>query len=115
MGPYKGVFTALITPFLDGKIQITDNPKRLREQYKYPLFQINVKELNPIIKFFNSLKEVHTIQKFGDFLHISFYEMPDETRWNKWKNEAEGNLFSWDPIEPTIEDIFLEMMESLDE
>lgn len=101
--------------FFDGKIQITDKADNLRAQYKYPLFQIKVKELNPMIDLFNSVKEVHTIQKFGDALHISFHEIPDEARWENWKKVTEDNLLSWERIEPSIEDIFLEMMESMDE
>ena len=101
--------------FFDGKIQITDKADNLRAQYKYPLFQIKVKELNPMIDLFNSVKEVHTIQKFGDALHISFHEIPNEARWENWKNETEDNLLSWEQIEPSIEDIFLDMMESMDE
>ena len=101
--------------FFDGKIQITDKPGNLRSQFNYPLFQLNVKMLNPMIELFNTVKEVHTIQKFGDALHISFKELPKDIMWEKWKNEAKNNLLSWEEIEPSIEDIFLEMMESMDE
>jgi ABC-2 type transport system ATP-binding protein len=101
--------------FFDGKIQIIDKPNNLKKQYRYPLFQINLKELNPMIELFNTFNEVHTIQKFGDSLHISFKEIPDKVRWLEFKNEAKGNLLSWEQIEPSIEDIFLEMMESGDE
>jgi ABC-type multidrug transport system ATPase subunit len=101
--------------FFDGKIQITDNPDNLRSQYKYPLFQINVKTLKPMIDLFNTVKEVHTIQKFGNTLHVSFNKLPNDTMWTKWKSEAKNNLQTWEQIEPSIEDIFLEMMESMDE
>ena len=53
--------------------------------------------------------------EFGDALHISFIKLPNDTMWAKWKSEAKGNLQSWGQIEPSIEDIFLEMMESMDE
>jgi len=97
--------------FFDGEIQITDNPENLKTKFKYPLFQITVKELNPVIKLFETAKEVHTIQKFGDSLHISFLTVPDQKRWEELKIETKGNLISWEQIEPSIEDIFLEMME----
>jgi len=99
----------------DGKIQTIDKPDHLKTQYKYPLFQINVKELSSMINLFNSVQEVHTIQKFGDSLHISFHKIPDQTRWEEFRKEAKGNLLSWEQIEPSIEDIFLEMMENGDE
>jgi ABC-2 type transport system ATP-binding protein len=98
--------------FFDGKIQITDKPDNLKMQYRYPLFRINVRELNPMINLFRKVKDVHTIQKFGDSLHISFQKIPDQTRWEELEHEAKGNLISWEQIEPSIEDIFLEMMEN---
>jgi ABC-2 type transport system ATP-binding protein len=101
-----------VSLFFDGKIQITDTPDHLKTQYKYPLFQITVREQNQMISLFNLVKEVHTIQKFGDSLHISFHNTPDQTRWSELKNKSEGNLISWEPIDPSIEDIFLDMMES---
>jgi len=104
-----------VSLLFEGKIQITDKPHKLREKYKYPLFQINVKDPNPVIDFFKSIQKVHTIQKFGDSLHISFHEIPDQIMWDKYRNETAGNLLSWEKIAPSIEDIFLEMMESKDE
>jgi ABC-2 type transport system ATP-binding protein len=104
-----------VSLFFEGKIQITDKPHTLREKYKYPLFQIEVKELNPMINFFKSIQNVHTIQKFGDTLHISFHEIPDQAIWERYRNETAGNLVSWERIDPSIEDIFLEMMERNDE
>lgn len=99
----------------DGKVQITDTPDNLQSQYKYPLFRIETKSLNPMISFFNSVEDVHTIQKFGDSLHISFHSSPDQAKWKDYQIKAEGNMLSWTKIEPSIEDIFLEMMESHDE
>ena len=104
-----------VSLFFEGRIQITDTPDKLREKYKYPLFQITVKELNPMINFFQSIQKVHTIQKFGDTLHISFYEIPGQTTWEDYRNKTAGNLLSWEQIDPSIEDIFLEMMERHDE
>lgn len=104
-----------VSLFYEGKIQITNTPDKLREKYKYPLFQITVKKLNPMINFFQSVQKVHTIQKFGDTLHISFHEIPGQTTWEDYRNKTEGNLLSWEQIDPSIEDIFLEMMERHDD
>jgi hypothetical protein len=101
--------------FFDGQIQKIDTPDNLKIQYKYSLFQINVREQIPMIRLFKSIPEVHSIQKFGDSLHISFQEEPDQTRWDEFKNNSEGNLISWNQINPSIEDIFLDMMENTNE
>jgi len=104
-----------VSLFFNGKIQITDILGKLKKQYKYPLFQINVKEQNSMIRLLDTVSEVHTIQKFGDSLHISFKNTPGQTSWKELKNNSGGNLISWEPIDPSIEDIFLEMMENSDE
>jgi ABC-type multidrug transport system ATPase subunit len=101
--------------FFNGQIQKIDSPDNLKIQYKYTLFQINVREQNPMIRYFNSMSEVHSIQKFGDSLHISFQEEPDQTKWDEFKNNSDGNLISWNRIDPSIEDIFLDMMENKNE
>jgi len=97
--------------FFDGNIQIIDTPDKLKSQYKFPLFRVDTKELIPMVDFLNSVEEVHTIQKFGNSLHISFREAPDRTKWEEIQKNARGNLLSWEKIDPSIEDIFLEMME----
>jgi len=101
--------------FFDGKIQVIDTPDNLKTNYKYPLFRVTAKELNPMIDFFNSVANVHTIQKFGDSLHISFLNIPTQTKWKEFEHNAAGNIVAWEAIQPSIEDIFLEMMETADE
>jgi ABC-2 type transport system ATP-binding protein len=101
--------------FFDGKIQITDSPEKLKLRYKFPLFRINVNELNPMITLLSDEQDIHTIQKFGDTLHVSFRKIPDQKRWDDIKNRSVGNLISWEQIAPSIEDIFLEMMETSNE
>jgi len=32
--------------------------------------------------------------------------------WQQWKNQSDENLIDWETIEPSIEDIFLDQMES---
>jgi ABC-2 type transport system ATP-binding protein len=96
----------------DGKIQTIDQPENLKKSYQYPLFRVTVKELNPMKSLFETMEEVHTIQKFGDSLHISFYETPAQNKWEDYKAQSADNLISWEKIEPSIEDVFLEMMET---
>jgi ABC-2 type transport system ATP-binding protein len=103
-----------VSLIFDGKIQATDTPDQLRKNYNYPLYQIHTRELRKIADFFTHYPEVHTIQKFGDTLHISFKKQPAESRWREWAELTENNLQAWEEIEPSIEDIFLEQMESVD-
>jgi ABC-type multidrug transport system ATPase subunit len=104
-----------VSLFFDGHIQLTDQPDRLRSGFKYPLYQVHVENSRSGIELFKSQKEVRMIQKFGDTLHISFNTLPEELKWQEWLSMSAGNLHTWEPIEPSIEDIFLEQMESLNE
>ena len=96
----------------DGEISVTDRPDILRDSFKYPLFQVRGRSLPALHSMFNSLDGIHTIQKFGDTLHISFYTLPEDAQWKQWKNQSDGNLIDWETIDPSMEDIFLDQMES---
>jgi len=100
--------------FFNGEIPIINRPGFLRDSFKYPLFQVRAKNLTLLNSMFNSLKITHTTQKFGDTLHISFYDLPQDQQWKQWKNQSEDNLIDWEVIEPSIEDIFLDQMENID-
>jgi ABC-type multidrug transport system ATPase subunit len=100
--------------FFNGKITLTNKPDKLRESFKYPLFQIRGNNLVSLNTLFKGEDEIHNIQKFGDTLHISFYDSPDKAKWERWQKQSEGNLIEWELIEPSIEDIFLNQMENMD-
>ena len=54
--------------------------------------------------------EVHTTQTFGDALHVSFRGTQTESQWQTWQKETKDNLVHWQPQEPSIEDVFLDLM-----
>ena len=101
--------------FFNGKIQSIDTPDKLKSHYNFPLYEIVVNDQNSMIEVLESEKDTHSIQKFGDSLHISFLSEPDNSWWNELKSKSNDNLTSWRKIEPSIEDIFLDMMENDDE
>lgn len=101
--------------FFDGKIHATEKPDVLQSQFKYPLFQLRADNVREMTEFFQNFPEVQTIQKFGDTLHISFKELPDDSQWQKWNKKSKGNLIEWEQIEPSIEDIFLDQIERKNE
>lgn len=101
--------------FFDGKIPAIDKPAGLQKRFKYPLFQIYAQDLTSITGFFKSIEEVYMIQKFGDALHISFNRSPDEQKWKNWQKFSNNNLTAWEKIDPSIEDIFLDYMEKIND
>jgi ABC-2 type transport system ATP-binding protein len=98
--------------FFDGQIKAIDSPENLRNRFKYPLYHIQAQDLRSLVEFFQSKEEVYTTQLFGDSLHVSFKYQPIESSWQEWQRVTSGNLLKWQKYDPTIEDIFLDLMES---
>jgi len=101
--------------FFNGKIPAIDKPDNLRRSYKYLLFQIQTTNIRAMAEFFRELNLTHTIQAFGDTLHVSFERLPDDNLWTQWQQQSGGILRSWESMEPSIEDIFLDQMGGADE
>ncbi|MEE9117331.1 MAG: ABC transporter ATP-binding protein [Calditrichia bacterium] len=96
--------------FFNGKINATGTPNELRAQFEYQLYKLQGKNLREIRDFFTSIPVVRNTQLFGDSIHVSFEEKPDETQWKIWQNYTNKNLMNWTSLQPTIEDIFLNLM-----
>jgi len=101
--------------FFNGKIPAIDKPDKLRRSYKYLLFQIQTTNIRAMAEFFRELNLTHTIQAFGDTLHVSFERLPGDNLWTQWQQQSGGILRSWESMEPSIEDIFLDQMGGADE
>ncbi len=96
--------------FFSGQIKAIDTPSILRKHFKFPLYRFQGKNLRQLRNFFDHLPEVHTTQIFGDALHVSFKQQPNESTWQQWLKKTEGNLIHWQQQEPSIEDVFLDLM-----
>jgi ABC-2 type transport system ATP-binding protein len=94
----------------DGNIKASGRPEELRANYKFPLYRIQAADLRAVAEFFQSNKEVHATQLFGDSLHVSFNQAPQDAIWHKWVKITSGNIKNWQLIPPSIEDIFLDLI-----
>ncbi len=99
----------------NGQLRGLGTPAELRTTYRYPLYRLLGSNLQELENYFRSQKQVHITQKFGDALHVSFYNRPDETYWQNCQQSTAGNLRHWSIQTPSIEDIFLELMGSANE
>jgi ABC-2 type transport system ATP-binding protein len=94
----------------NGQLRGLGTPAELRTTYRYPLYRLQGSNLQELDNYFRRQKQVHITQKFGDALHVSFYQQPDETYWQACRRSTAGNLQQWSVQTPSIEDIFLELM-----
>jgi len=104
-----------IALFFNGNIKGIGTPDELRSQYNYPLYKLMGSDLHDLRDSFKTFKEVHTTQLFGDSVHVSFYEDPSESNWKDWQNNTKNNLSKWTKLKPSIEDVFLDLMETANE
>ena len=101
-----------IALFFDGNIKGIGTPDELRANFKYPLYKLSGSILRDLRTSFSSFEEVHTTQLFGDSVHVSFKKEPDEKQWGNWQESTNNNLVQWTKLKPTIEDVFLDLMET---
>ncbi|MBC8183704.1 ABC transporter ATP-binding protein [candidate division KSB1 bacterium] len=96
--------------FFSGQIKAVDTPLALRKNFKFPLYRLQGKNLRQLRDFFDQISGIHTTQTFGDSLHVSFSGKQSESQWQAWQKKTGGNLVSWQVQEPSIEDVFLDLI-----
>ena len=96
----------------DGKIQAMDAPQRLRDNYQYPLYTIESSELRQLAQTLSQIEQIHSVQLFGDSLHVSFYQEPEESFWQTLETKTNNEAIKRNKIEASIEDVFLSLMET---
>ncbi len=91
----------------EGGIRLVGTTEELKAHYHYPIYRVKGKNNRALRDFFSGLENVKFIQIFGDSLHVSFVQQPDEMDWRQWQSETGGNLLEWKAIAPNIEDVFM--------
>ncbi len=91
-----------------GEITAAGTPAALKAQYRHPLYRLHGRELRQLRAFFREQPAVYATQLFGDALHVSFTTLPTPSDWQQWQTASGGNLQDWAPVQPSIEDIFLD-------
>ena len=94
----------------NGEFAAIGSPKSLKSNYRYPLYRLDGKNLRELRAFFEEKTTVYATQMFGDALHVSFAENPADADWQRWQTETGGNLSGWHTEKPSIEDVFLDLI-----
>ena len=94
----------------NGEFAAIGSPNALKSKYRYPLYRLDGKNLRELRAFFEEKTTVYATQMFGDALHVSFAENPADAEWQRWQSETGGNLSGWHTEKPSIEDVFLDLI-----
>ncbi|NOX36881.1 MAG: ABC transporter ATP-binding protein [Calditrichaeota bacterium] len=95
-----------------GKLIVVDTPQRVRQRFPYPLYRVWGQDTYALREFFQNLETVHSVHLFGDALHVAFTQPPVPSDWKHWQLTSHQQIIRWQPIEASVEDVFLEMMEA---
>lgn len=96
--------------FFNGEIAASGTPAALKNSYPYPLFRLQARDPRALRDYLQKTKVAVATQLFGDALHVSLENQPGEKQWQQWQQESGGNLQSWEEQDPSIEDIFLNLI-----
>jgi ABC-2 type transport system ATP-binding protein len=96
----------------EGNLQALDAPQNLRDNYQYPLYTIESSDLRQLAKKLSQIEIIHSVQLFGDSLHVSFHDEPEEEFWQALETDINIQAIKRKKIEPSIEDVFLSLMET---
>jgi ABC-type multidrug transport system ATPase subunit len=95
----------------NGRIRALDTPENLRKKYPHPLYLLEDSDLRKLNEHLRDEEQIHSIQLFGDTLHVSFYKDPDSSIFSEIARKYNKTGLRWQKIPPSVEDIFLSLME----
>jgi ABC-2 type transport system ATP-binding protein len=94
----------------EGRIMAMGAPGDLKKAFRYPLYRITGPDPRGLREFFRGLPGIHATQLFGDSIHASFEEDPQESSWARWRDLAGGRFDPPERQDPSIEDVFLDLI-----
>lgn len=119
----QGVTIMVSTPYMDeaslcdrvafmhkGKILALDKPDNLYKYFPYTLYEVTAEDIRSLVSYVHSATEAKSVQIFGDRLHLSFADELDSRTLSQLKANAPTAIERIRPIQPSIEDTFLELM-----
>ncbi len=119
----QGITIIVSTPYMDeagqcdrvgliqkGRIMDIDTPQAIVEKYEHHLVGITASDMYRLLKDLATMEGVISAHRFGDSIHVA---LPGPGRADALVNELEGLRHSGvrlEPIEPNIEDCFMQLM-----
>lgn len=120
----KGITILVSTPYMDeanlcnrvalmqkGKVLNIDTPQKLVENYTRKLYAIRANDMHQLIQDIRSFEKTDYAYAFGQYLHVTGKEDDVEaTEFESFLIKKNHTKLEVLDIQPTIEDVFMEMM-----
>lgn len=94
-----------ITFLYQGQKIARGTPEEVVGTFPYPLYKVRARDIRALRRWFDRQPEVTATQLFGDDIHVAFRAQPDKP--SSWKEKPPVELTLWEPLTPSIEDVFL--------
>lgn len=121
----KGGMTILVsTPYMDeailcdrvaliqaGNILDVNRPQSITKKFGQQLWAVNAKDNYRLLKDLRALKQTDTCWLFGATIHLTLKAPADITDIKNHLQEKEHDQLQIEPIQPGIEDTFMELMQ----
>lgn len=118
-----GISILVSTPYMDeaslcerialiqeGEILGIDTPQGITAQYQKPLYAVRSNNFYQLLQDLRKFDLTERVEPFGEYLHLTT-KSPVETHVIEAMMEYEGHQkIEVKPIQPTIEDVFLDLM-----
>lgn len=120
----EGISIIVSTPYMDeaqqcelvsllhkGRIMTQGTPARILADHDTHLYSLQGRNLHDLLLFLKNQPGITELQMFGNDIHLSSKDAIEDTVFETWRQSC-PELTGWQAIEPTMEDVFLAMMES---
>jgi ABC-2 type transport system ATP-binding protein len=121
----QGITILVSTPYMEeamlcdrialiqgGKIMSVDTPDNITAQYPSPLYAIRSSNLSGLLGALRTNELISSCFAFGEYHHVTFHKPTRETITTLTKQLSDKNFENLElkPIQPTIEDCFIQLM-----
>lgn len=123
----KGITVVVSTPYMDeatrcdrialiqeGEIIKIDTPSQIILDFKGDLYSVHTNSIFSLLKTMESCPLKCIYYPYGEFLHVIFYDSGEDiiTQYKQFLDEQKQLYGDIKKISPSIEDCFIELMES---
>lgn len=121
----QGITILVSTPYMDeamlcdrialiqhGNILSIETPKKIIDSFAHPLYAIKAKNIYQLLKDVHAFENSLNCYAFGEYLHMIFKNENEQNESDllNYLNSKKHEEVELHPIQPTIEDCFIELM-----